>query len=80
MYFRTAAGMFGVGARQAEPNDLLVITLALNMPLILRQRENAEKYELLGPAYVHGIMEGEFIENLSKNLNQVREIRLFELN
>lgn len=70
----TRNGYCCVGPRDTNPEDLVVVITGLRMPLILRERSNGTTYELIGPAYVHGIMEGEFVEETQKSENEQPEI------
>jgi Heterokaryon incompatibility protein (HET) len=58
----------GIGPCEAEPGDLVFILLGAGVPYILRQHSQDEKLQIVGEAYVHGIMDGEAMEG-----NQVIE-------
>ena len=62
----TKGGYFGIVPYDAEKEDLLVIFEGFAMPFVLRQ--NGEDYVLIGDAYVHGIMDGELICKVEKEL------------
>ncbi|KAK1833447.1 heterokaryon incompatibility protein-domain-containing protein [Podospora conica] len=57
-------GYLGLVPDSTEPGDIVVIFKNAKFPYVLRRRidgKHAEQYELLGEAYVHGIMYGEFL-------------------
>ncbi|KAH7084229.1 heterokaryon incompatibility protein-domain-containing protein [Paraphoma chrysanthemicola] len=58
-FFTTSAGRMGIGPRVMRSTDLVVILRGGSTPFILRERN--ESYQLLGGAYVHGIMDGEAV-------------------
>ncbi|OCK91867.1 HET-domain-containing protein [Cenococcum geophilum 1.58] len=60
---RTAQGYIGLASGTAKVGDLLSICKGSSVPLALRQFENSGRWELVGDAYVHGIMQGELFED-----------------
>jgi hypothetical protein len=54
----SSRGYLGVAPRNTEVGDLIAIFLGAVKPYILRANE-CNHYELVGEAYVHGIMDGE---------------------
>ncbi|KAH6644410.1 heterokaryon incompatibility protein-domain-containing protein [Boeremia exigua] len=56
-FFTTSAGYMGVGPRWAQPSDRIALIAGLQLPFILRKA--GDKFNLVGPAYIHGIMQGE---------------------
>ncbi|KAJ9668076.1 hypothetical protein H2201_001882 [Coniosporium apollinis] len=59
--FITDQGYLGRGPKNVQPGDQVCIILGLNVPSVLRKAGGGQ-YRLVGPAYVHGIMDGEFME------------------
>lgn len=59
---RTLRGHVGLAPDTAQPGDIVCILLGHGMPCVLRRE--AEHYVLIGPCYVHGIMDGEVIEDI----------------
>ena len=55
--FTTRDGYIGVGPRWIRPGDKISLISGLTLPFVIREKK--ENYNLIGPAYVHGIMEGE---------------------
>ncbi|EUC40541.1 hypothetical protein COCMIDRAFT_9613 [Bipolaris oryzae ATCC 44560] len=56
---KTAAGMYCMLPPQSKVGDTLCVPLGGQVPLLLRTRNgNDELCELIGEAYVHGIMDG----------------------
>ncbi|RYN85651.1 hypothetical protein AA0119_g11368 [Alternaria tenuissima] len=59
-FFVTAAGYMGLGPRCMQPEDIVVVLRGGHIPYILRKK--VDGYQLIGQAYVHGIMYGEAVE------------------
>lgn len=57
--FTTQQGRLGVGSRSLKPGDKVCILWGCPVPLLLRR--NGARFQLVGDAYVHGIMHGESI-------------------
>ncbi|USP74762.1 uncharacterized protein yc1106_02036 [Curvularia clavata] len=56
---KTAAGMYCMLPPQSKVGDTLCVPSGGQVPLLLRRRSgDREVYELIGEAYVHGIMDG----------------------
>lgn len=51
-------GFVGLAPAHSQPGDWICIILGANFPFLLRRR-SIGAYELIGEAYVHGIMDGE---------------------
>lgn len=60
--FLSEQGYVGLAPSHAEAGDVIVIIYGAIVPFILREVGNGG-YNLVGEAYVHGIMDGEYIEN-----------------
>ncbi|KAM0541268.1 hypothetical protein ACHAPJ_013313 [Fusarium lateritium] len=61
--FSTDTGKIGIGNRDIRVGDSICILGGGNMPFILRQVEgHAAVYQYIGQAYVHGIMDGEMMD------------------
>jgi Heterokaryon incompatibility protein (HET) len=78
----TSNGRFGLGPRMAREGDAVVVLWGGNVPFVLRTkemdedgdgREDAERWKLVGEAYVHGIMRGEGMEILKSGMVEERE-------
>ena len=54
-------GYVGFAPAHTHPGDFITIMFGVHVPFVLRKRDN-DYYELVGPTYVHGIMDGEFLE------------------
>ncbi|KAF0645946.1 hypothetical protein FPSE5266_08102 [Fusarium pseudograminearum] len=59
--FRTAKGHIGIGPSEMATGDLLYILIGADVPYILRP-DIIGKVRLIGESYVHGIMDGEAME------------------
>jgi hypothetical protein len=57
----TTGNYMGIGPCYSKPGDIAVILYGCNVALILRPL--GSRFELIGDAYVHGIMNGELVEN-----------------
>jgi hypothetical protein len=49
----------------ADPGDVCCIIPGVNVPLILRSKDNG-RYNLVGNSYIHGVMKGEMMEVVEK--------------
>jgi hypothetical protein len=56
---RTREGYIGAAPELVNVGDTIAIMHGGRVPLILRQGENEDKWELIGDCYVHGVMHGE---------------------
>jgi hypothetical protein len=59
--FITSQGYLGLGPENMQPKDLICIFLGGHVPFIVRETAVGGQYELIGEAYVYGIMDGEFM-------------------
>ncbi|KAK3939377.1 hypothetical protein QBC46DRAFT_388075 [Diplogelasinospora grovesii] len=59
--FKTMKGMFGLGHVAIRAGDVVTLLWGVRSPIILRPRE-CVGFELVGDAYVDGIMHGEFLD------------------
>ena len=60
-FLATKDGYMGIGPRWAQPGDSIALISGLNIPFIVRKE--GQHYRLLGPVYIHGIMQGERWDN-----------------
>lgn len=61
--FLTADRRVGLGPLDMQAGDTLAILNGVDVPFILRHEGGqAESYRLVGEAYVHGVMDGEFAD------------------
>lgn len=67
-FFRTREGRIGWGAEQVRSEDVVVVLEGVAVPFVLRPVERG--FEVVGDAFVYGIMDGEAING------EVKEIRL----
>jgi hypothetical protein len=56
--FATEKGYLGLGPAAILTGDIIAVILGLDTPLVLR-RSGVDGYQIVGEAYVHGIMDGE---------------------
>lgn len=59
--FRTRKGYLGIGAQSLRMGDEVWLLAGAAVPFILRSCGDGE-YELVGEAYLHGVMHGEALE------------------
>jgi len=58
---RTASGLLVMGFGSIEPNDEIALMKGCDLPLIVRASQAVPgQFKLVGPAYVHNIMSGEW--------------------
>jgi hypothetical protein len=60
-YFATATGLVGYVPDEAREDDIVVIFFGALTPSIIRALDN-DRYQFIGPAYIEGIMMGEFMK------------------
>jgi hypothetical protein len=58
--FITSSGRLGLGPAAMLPGDRVVVFFGAELPFILR-KDNEGYYQVIGEAYVHGIMDGEIM-------------------
>jgi hypothetical protein len=63
--FISHSGYVGLAPGKSEPGDSIYIVLGANIPFVFREHSN-NRYQLIGEAYVDGIMDGEFMVNSPK--------------
>ncbi|OAL43523.1 hypothetical protein IQ07DRAFT_580167 [Pyrenochaeta sp. DS3sAY3a] len=73
-FFKTRNGFFGVGKGTSQPNDKVCVLLGCPLPVILRETSPNE-HQLVGCAYVHGIMDAEtLLGPLPRDFKVVRQL------
>ncbi|KAK5651457.1 hypothetical protein OQA88_12464 [Cercophora sp. LCS_1] len=60
--FVTPEGYVGLGPREMQPGDEVVVLRGSSAPLVLRPGKQGKGYECVGEAYCHGIMYGEALK------------------
>ena len=61
--FRTKTGFFGIGTQCLREGDTVWIVPGCRVPLIFRKSEQSAHRQLVGGAYVHGVMNGEALKD-----------------
>jgi hypothetical protein len=74
-FFFTESGRYGLGPRDTQDGDVIVIIFGLPVPFVLRKVEDGH-YQVVGESYVHGIMKGEMIEQYELGMQEMRTIKL----
>ncbi|KAF2260072.1 hypothetical protein CC78DRAFT_620568 [Lojkania enalia] len=68
--FTTRDGYIGIGPRWAKPNDSIALISGSKLPFVVRRV--GRNFQLIGPAYINGIMKGErWDEDLLENITIV---------
>lgn len=70
-YFVSQQGYLGVGPMTTLQGDVSAIMFGMNIPLVLRP-VGGDHYQIVGEAYVHGIMDGEVM----KDSHAVQEFKI----
>lgn len=79
-FFITECGYIGIAPPSVQINDDVWILFGGRVPFVLRPRgngcsslglEGADEYLFVGDAYVHGIMDGEIVENYDGNKSAI---------
>lgn len=65
----TERGYLELGPMTLEVGDIVCVLLGGNLPFILRRQENDE-YRLVGENYVHGLMDGEAMQEREKRISK----------
>jgi hypothetical protein len=60
--FITQNGLLGLGPRVLATDDVVCFIYGCGVPLVLRPTQDAQ-YRLVGEAYVHSIMDGQFLRD-----------------
>lgn len=69
-FFVTRSGYMGLGPNSMQRGDKVFVFPGGDVPFVLRASETG-RYRLVGEAYVHGMMNGEALNNTSRVLMQV---------
>ncbi|KAF5685103.1 Het6 heterokaryon incompatibility [Fusarium denticulatum] len=79
--FITETGYVGFGPRCLKHGDVVCVLFGGGTPYVLRPTAAPDEYLFLGPAYVHGLMDGETIDAWQSKRTENHEIqeKLFKL-
>lgn len=72
----TNEGHIGMAPSRAKKGDIICVLLGCSIPACLRKREADASYEFIGECYVHGLMNGEIIEELESGRRKIEHFRL----
>ncbi|KAK3936733.1 hypothetical protein QBC46DRAFT_394344 [Diplogelasinospora grovesii] len=83
-FFVTDKGFMALGPAQTQPGDRVVVVCGSHVPFVLRKDGDGDGYAVVGEAYVHGLMNGEALdEKMSdgweENLGRRPEVETFHL-
>ncbi|CVL06852.1 uncharacterized protein FMAN_11946 [Fusarium mangiferae] len=62
-FFVTESGGMGMGPFSMKPGDIIVVLFGSPFCLVLRSVQGTDRFNLIGDAYVHGAMGGEFVKS-----------------
>ncbi|KAL8720064.1 MAG: hypothetical protein Q9181_007970 [Wetmoreana brouardii] len=62
-FFHSPKGYYGLVRSRVQPTDSLCVLIGSDVPFVLRPRDE-KSYELVGEAYIQGLMQGEAMEML----------------
>jgi Heterokaryon incompatibility protein (HET) len=62
-FFITESGYFGFALSSVAVGDEVFLFSGGRAPFIVRKVDSTEEYQVLGDCYLHGIMDGELLEN-----------------
>jgi hypothetical protein len=68
--FRTKKNYLGIAAESIEKGDAVWVLAGSAVPLVLRPVEDGG-WKLVGETYIHGIMNGEVVKLVGKELRQI---------
>ena len=71
-FFVFSTGRIGMGRGSALVDDILVVFPGISMPFLLRPRLDSSRYQMIGPTFVHGIMDGEAMKGLEEGTYQMQ--------
>ena len=66
-FFRTAEGFMGTGPLSLEIGDSIWLASGADVFFVLRERHGTKRFEFIGDAYVHGLMEEEALEKINRD-------------
>ena len=69
-FFRTQKGYMGLGPKDIKNGDIVSVLLGGQVPFILRKLDDT--YTLIGESYVHGIMNGEALDDADFEIQEFR--------
>jgi hypothetical protein len=65
---RTEKGYIGLVPEYVHLNDHLYVVPGSSMPLVLRPGNEPHHFTLVGPAYIHGVMDGELMKDIDDGI------------
>ena len=71
----TAGGFFGLAPKRAQHGDTIWVLLGCSTPVVLRPL--GTRFKLIGECYVHGAMDGEFLEKLGAGECGLEDVILY---
>ncbi|KAF2165349.1 hypothetical protein M409DRAFT_24198 [Zasmidium cellare ATCC 36951] len=78
VFFMTASGHMGTAPGGMERDDTVAILFGSVLPMVLREQKDGQ-WRLIGNAYVHGIMEGEYFRQLKEEGRLEEETQWFDI-
>ncbi|KAJ9427961.1 hypothetical protein QL093DRAFT_2125775 [Fusarium oxysporum] len=77
--FITETGHVGFGPRCMRRGDVVCVLFGGGTSYVLRQTATADEYLFLGSAYIHGIMDGEVIDDWERDKGSDDQGKVFKL-
>ncbi|KAH8898194.1 hypothetical protein GQ53DRAFT_742315 [Thozetella sp. PMI_491] len=71
-FFETEKGYFGIGPILTEPEDEIFALPGLEIPFVMCAQD--DNYEMLGPCFVLGFMDGEAVELMNSGQSQLQDL------
>lgn len=62
LFFIIQRGYYGLGPWTTKPGDVCFILSGARVPFVLRRANDQVSYKVVGEAYIHSIMHGEFLK------------------
>ncbi|TGO76834.1 hypothetical protein BELL_0134g00060 [Botrytis elliptica] len=63
----TASGYIGYVPNETKRGDTICILYGMDVPVVLRKNQD-KTFEVIGPCYVHGVMEGELMNDMQNGV------------
>ena len=62
VFFTSSTGYIGLAPHGTKEGDLIFVVMGADIPFVLRPCDDDDGYQLIGEAYVQGVMDGETIQ------------------
>jgi hypothetical protein len=72
----TQGGIVGTAPCRARPGNVVAVLYGCSIPLVLRHDPPADRWQVVGEAYVHGYMNGEAATSIKRGKKHTRRLVL----